>query len=206
MRILVFGATGGTGREVVLQGAARGHQVAAFVRDPKGLGEVPAGVEVVEGQALDAGAVAAALRGRDAVVTALGTRPWRHTDICSLGTANIIAAMQSNGVKRIVCVSSLGVAESLEYSSFLARQFFRVIGRALRDKAVMEESLRQSGLDWVVVRPTILRGGPATGQVRAAVDASIGAGSIRRADVAAFCLDQLASDQYLHALPVITGA
>ncbi len=204
MKIIVFGATGGTGREAAARALARGDAVTVFVRSPDKL--ALEGPRVVKGDVFDAAAVAAAVAGHDAVVTSLGTRPWRHTDVCSMGTRHISAGMRAAGVRRIVCVSSLGVGETRAQSGLLTRAFAAtVIRRALADKAVMERELMATELDWVIVRPTLLTNGPARGKVRAAVDGSIEGGTISRADVAEFVLAQVSGDEWLRKAPVITG-
>ena len=96
MNLLVLGATGATGRQVVAQALERGHHVTAFVRNPDRLRKpLP---EVIQGDLADPAAVENALRGRDAVLSALGTRPWRHTDVCSEGTRAIAQGIDRKSV------------------------------------------------------------------------------------------------------------
>jgi hypothetical protein len=143
MKLIVFGATGGTGRALVEQGLAAGHDVAAFVRNPDRL-RVTGEPEVIQGDLADAAAVERALRGRDVVLSGLGTRPWRHQDICSEGTRAIVAGMRAAGVRRIVVLSSMGVGDSR--LGFFGGLFAKlVIRRALRDKGVMEDELAAGG-------------------------------------------------------------
>jgi putative NADH-flavin reductase len=204
MKLIVFGATGGTGREAAARALARGDQVTVFVRSPDKVGI--AGVNVIQGDVFDPAAVAAAIAGHDAVITSLGTRPWRYTDVCSRGTRNITAGMKQAGVRRIVCVSSLGVGETRAESGLLTRLFAAtVIRRELADKAIMERDLMASDLDWVIVRPTLLTNGAAKGNLRAAVDGSIKGGFISRADVAEFCLAAAGGSEWVRRAPVITG-
>lgn len=208
MKLIVFGATGGTGREAAARALARGDTVTVFVRSPDKL-ELPAQdrLQAVKGDVFDAAQVTAAVAAHDAVITSVGTRPWKHTDVCSVGTRNISSGMAAAGVRRIVCVSSIGVGETRAQSGLFIRMFAAtLIRRQLADKGVMERELMATDLDWVIVRPTLLTNGKATGQIRAAADGSIKGGSISRADVAEFCLAQLASDEWLHRAPVITGA
>lgn len=208
MKLIVFGPTGGTGKAAVEQAAAAGHQVTAFARRPAMLGDVASrpGVTVVTGDALEPAAVTAAIAGHDAVLSALGTRPWRHVDICSRGTAVIVPAMQAAGVRRIIALSSLGVAESWSQmgagSRAMAWLFLRM---AFRDKAAMEQLLRDGDRDWIVVRPGLLTSGKPRGTWRVADDGSLSGGRIARADVATFMLAQLTDDTWLRKLPVIVG-
>src|SRR5262245_31754768 len=106
VRLLVFGATGGTGRALLEQGCAAGHDMAAFVRDAARLAGTSDGIDVIIGDVLDEAAVTDAVRGRDAILSCLGTRPWRHVDICSSGTRVIARAMAAEGVKRLIVLSS----------------------------------------------------------------------------------------------------
>lgn len=125
MKLLIFGASGGTGLELVQQALDQGHTVTAFVRNPRKLPIQHNRLRVVQGDILDAHAVAEAVKGHDAVISALGHKRWIvKTTILSEGAGNIIAAMKKHGVKRFICVTSLGVGESrgklgLYYTLFL---------------------------------------------------------------------------------------
>ncbi len=204
MKLIVFGATGGLGRAAASTAAARGDKVTAFARQPGRL-HLESSVRVVEGNALDAEAVAGAIAGQDAVLSALGGRPWRDRDVCAQGTRNIVDAMRRHGVRRLVVVSSLGVGDSREQLGWLVRNVAAplVMRRSFEDKERMEEVVRSSELDWVIVRPGLLTGGRPSGRWRAAVDEPIQVGFITRADAAAFCLVQLSSDEYLRRTPSI---
>src|SRR5258705_13867929 len=92
MKLIVFGATGGTGRALLEQGAAAGHEMTAFTRRPFPPAHPPPPQNVIIGDVLDLAAVATAVKGHDAVLSCLGTRPWRHVDICSRGIATILPA------------------------------------------------------------------------------------------------------------------
>ena len=208
MRLIVFGPTGGTGLALVEQASAAGHQVTAFARRPALLGAAASrpGVNVITGDALDPDAVAAAIAGHDVVLSALGTRPWRHVDICSRGIAAIVPAMVTAGVRRIIALSSLGVAESWSQMGAASRAMaWLFLRKAFRDKAVMEQLLRESDRDWIAVRPGLLTSGKPRGTWRVADDGSLSGGRIARADVAAFMLQQLTSDTWLRKLPVVVG-
>ena len=199
MKLIVFGATGGTGRELVTQGLAAGHEVTAFVRDAAALTGTQA--RVVTGDALDATAVASAIAGHDAVLSALGTRPWRHVDISSGGIAAILPAMQANGVRRVIAMSSQGVGDSK--LGALGKVAGLALRRAFRDKLEMERLLEASDREWIVVRPGLLTSGQPRGQWRTGEGDALRGGRISRADVAAFMLAQLASDDWLRKRPVL---
>ena len=202
MKLVVFGASGGVGRAAAEAAVARGDEVTVLARRPARVRLAPP-VRVIEGDALDAAAVAGAIRGQDAVLTALGGRPWRDTDVCSRGTRHIVDGMGEHGVRRLVAVSAIGVGDSRQHLGWLARRVAvpLVMRRLFDDKERMEETMRGSDLDWVIVRPGLLTSGRPRGSWRVALDGSIHGGFIPRGDVAAFCVVQLSSDEYLRQAP-----
>jgi putative NADH-flavin reductase len=198
VKLVIFGATGGTGQQLVEQALAAGHDVTVFARR----GGTMSRARVVTGDVLDHATVAEAVAGHDAVLSALGTRPWKHVDICAGGIASILSAMQAAGVPRIIAMSSQGVGDSkLDKLGTLGAQL--LLGKSFRDKHAMEIRLADSDRDWVVVRPGMLVNGPARGAWRCDVDGEIVGGKICRADVAAFMLQQLESDEWLRKRPVV---
>jgi putative NADH-flavin reductase len=112
MKLLVFGATGGTGHEIVAQGLDQGHVVTAFVRNLAAITTKHEKLKLAQGDVLDYPSVQAAVQVQDAVLSALGVRKLRKNTILSDGTKSIIRAMEQHGVKRFVCESSLGVGDS----------------------------------------------------------------------------------------------
>jgi putative NADH-flavin reductase len=201
-RILIVGATGGTGRELVAQALARGHEVTVLVRDPTRLRIQHARLKVVQGDVLDEVAVAAAMRGQEAVLSALGHRQFfRPTNILSEGTRNLLLAMEAEGVPRLVCETALGIGDSagrlgLYYTFFtipLILPFY------FWDKTRQERLIAASQLDWVIVRPAVLTNGARRGACRHGRRMGNYFLTLRipRADVAEFMLNQLTSDAYL---------
>ena len=154
-RVLVFGATGPTGGEIVCQGLERGLDITAFVRNPARLEVVSPGLQTRTGDVLDAASVEAAMaEGFDAVACALGMFHKQPETWLSDGTANIVAAMKKHGVPRIVVVSSLGAGDSRGQGNLLAKGLQKFLLRhVLDDKTRQEAVLRESGLDWSVLRP-----------------------------------------------------
>ncbi len=214
MKLIVFGATGGTGRELLAQGAAAGHDMTAFTRrtfDPTPVASspttMPPAPRIFSGDVLHAESVANAVKGHDAVLSCLGTRPWRHVDICSGGIATIIPAMQAAGIKRIIAMSSLGVGRPDEPRGGVVVRVggALLLRKAFRDKLAMERLLEQSDLEWIVVRPGFLTEGNPKRSWRAADDGSIKGGVITRADTAAFMLQQLTSSEWLRRKPAIVS-
>ena len=207
-RVLVVGATGGTGRELVTQALARGHEVTALARNPAVLQSDHPRLRVVRGDVLDPASLEAAVRGQDAVLSALGHRRYYPPSrILSDGTGNLLRAMEAHGVKRFVCETSLGIGDSagrmgLYYTLFVIPV---VLPFYYWDKARQEERIAASRIEWVIVRPAALQNRPARGVRRhgAGVGSFLATPAIPRADVAAFMLDQLADDTYLRAAPGI---
>ncbi len=206
MRIAVFGATGGTGSQVVQQGLAAGHQVTALARDPSRLAGADPNLTVIAGSVLDAAPVQQTLQGADAAVVSLGNTSNNPDYIVSQGTEVILDAIrQLGGPRRLVVVSSIGVGDSKDQVPFAFKMLMKtVLRKAMEDKERQETLVKASGLDWIIVRPGGLTDGPATGQYRAGLDPKISAGQIARADVAAFVLQQLTDDTYLRQTPAIT--
>ena len=246
MNLLIFGATGGTGRALVEQALQQGHTVTAFARNPSKVRTTHPNLRVVKGDIASYESVESALRGQDAALSALGVgvRAWplvtvvvitqvirrlfhligpigwlvrlgipllayfilfRRTSKLSDGTKNIVRAMEKLGVKRFVCESSLGIGDSkgqlgLLFNYLMIPLFLRNI---FADKEVQEQVIKQSNLDWVIVRPGRLTNGPRTGNYKSGFstsDTSIQA-KISRADVADFMLQQLTAEAYLKKTP-----
>jgi putative NADH-flavin reductase len=205
MKILILGATGATGQLIVRDATASGHYVVALVRS-KASSNLP-GAEVIEGDARDEGTLARALNGCDAVVSALGTgMGLREVDLLTVATRALVAAMTRTGVRRLVCISALGVGDSRNHGGFVFDRLFQplLLGPAYKDKERQEAGIRASSLDWVIVRPAMLTNGAARGRIRATTDlAHVNGGRIARADVAQFVLEQLTTDTWLRQTPVI---
>jgi putative NADH-flavin reductase len=191
MRLTIFGASGRTGRRLVEQALDAGHEVTAVVRDPASLPVRHDRLAVVTADVLDPAAIEPAVAGADAVVSALGPRaPRNRSSIMSAGTAAIVDAMRTAGTGRLVAVSAAPVAGDDRGTTLpdrlLARPLLRRLLRGMyADMAVMEDTVRRSGLDWTIVRPPQLTDGPRTGRYRQAKDANLRRGyRISRADLA----------------------
>ena len=209
-RVLVIGATGGTGRELVQQALAQGHQVTAFVRDPAKLKIEHANLRVAKGDVLDYATVESAMRGQDAVLSALGHRRFFYPNrIQSEGMRNILSAMKACDVPRLICETALGIGSSVGRLG-LPHTFFIVpliLPFYFWDKLRQEELIMASDRDWIIVRAGLLKNGPARGTYRHGPEAGnyFWPRPISRADVAAFMLKQLSNDTYLSLAPGISG-
>ena len=199
MKVLVVGAAGKTGRAVVEQAVAAGHEVTAFVHSAEGYA-VP-GVAVRAGDASDATAMGAAVAGQDAVIDTVGGKtPYRRTTLETSVAEAIVAAMQRQGARRLVVTSSIGVGDSSRNTTPPVKVVVATFLRgSTRDKAGMESAVRVSGLDWIITRPAVLNDKPATGDVRVlSAESGEKAAAITRADLAVFLVAQLTSDDHLH--------
>jgi putative NADH-flavin reductase len=193
-RVLVLGATGGTGRAVVSQALARGDQVTVFVRHPERLTERSERLRVVTGSVPeDAAALGSAVAGQDAVISALGVgNSFRSGGLISRSVPAIVQAMRQQGVRRLVFTSAYGVGETFRDVPIVPRIFIRLLLRDIyADKQAGEQALRRSELDWTIVHPTTLADGPRTGRYRVGERLALrGFPRISRADVADFLLAQ----------------
>ena len=209
MQLLIIGATGGTGKQAVEQALQRGYYVTAFVRDPAKLPIQHPNLTVLTGDVLKPDTLLSAVRRQDAVFCALGIKPGQKDEAVAKGTANLIDAMQHVGVRRLLVVSSLGVGTSYEEASLPSKLIIKtLLSGVIDEKEKQEKTIQESNLDWVIVRPTRLTDGPITKQYRLGEHlpfSTFSIPSISRADVAAFLLDQLENDTYLHKAVTITG-
>lgn len=207
-KILVLGATGATGRLIVNQAVARGYDVTVLVRSAEKARDIT-GAKLIVGDARDETALRAALKGREAVVSALGTpvSPFREVTLLSTATRALVSAMKAEQVSRLVCITGMGAGDSAGHGGFVADNviFPLLLKKVYTDKDRQEAIVKDSGLDWVLVRPSILNNKPGRGSVRALTDLSgFHGGSIAREDVATFVLDQVCADTWLHRSPLIT--
>jgi putative NADH-flavin reductase len=193
MRLVVFGATGGTGREVVVQALAAGHEVTAVARRPEAFDLQHERLRVARGDVLDAASAAAAIAGHDAVASAVGPRDRGPTRIYSEGAANLVRGMRAAGVRRAVLVSAIGIDPEVDLPfpldlvmRFAVRPMLR---ESYADALRMEDELRGSDLDWTIVRAPLLTKGPHTGRYRTSVATHLRhAVRISRADLADYVL------------------
>lgn len=203
MKVAVFGATSGVGRQIVEQALAAGHTVSALARDPAKLSLQHEGLTVIAGNVLDRSAVERTLAGAGAVFVSLGNTPNNPDMIVSQGTAVVVAAMQAAGVERLIVISSLGVGDSKDQVPFFFKALIATaLRKAFQDKEAQEKLVMGSNLEWTIIRPGGLTDGPAAGSYRAGMDQAIG-GQVPRADVAAFALGQLSNNEYVRKTPAI---
>jgi putative NADH-flavin reductase len=208
-KILVFGATGALGRQILQQGLAAGANMTAFVRDPRKLTLTHENLSVIAGDATyDRETVAAAICGQDAVISALGNGMSLRTDgLMQRCVLAIRLGMQKTNVKRLILTSAFGVGESMNDASALMRVVYRLLMKQVfEDKAASEDQLRRSDLDWTIVYPVMLTNGPRTESYRVGEKMALsGLATISRADVADFILKQLADTKFVRKAAVVTS-
>lgn len=211
MRIIVFGASGPTGRQLTRQALAAGHRVTAVTRRPESVSERD-GLTVVGADVADPGAVDAVVAGGDAVLSTLGVPYTREPiSVYSVGARNVVAAMRRHDVKRLVVVSSAPLdpdfrsSDSFFFTQVMEPLFMRRPGRTTyEDMARMEAQLRATDLDWTIVRSCWLFNGSDVTDYHIAEDGAHGMFTAR-ADLAACILDQLTNHQHVRrTITVIT--
>jgi len=195
MKLIVFGSTGGTGRQIVQQALDAGHLVTAVARNPAALEIEHTNLEIVKGDVFQPATFDKAMKGQSAVLSAIGINSTKPTRVYSEGILNILKAMQKNGVQRIICVSASAVETSPELS-FPVRMMTKLLQRILKnmysDLLKMEQVVKKTNLDWTVVRPPRLTNGKLKGKYRFAVNEWLPhCTSISRADLAHFMLHHI---------------
>ena len=205
--IIIFGATGGTGRALLQQALDRGHRVTAFVRDPARLSRQHARLTVAIGDVLQPDTLPPALQGQDAVLCALGRNPFVNEPVCSAGTRNVLNEMTRQGIRPIIVETAMGVSDSFQQSGLFQKFLFQTLLRSYyADKKIQERYVRESNLDWTIVRPVRLTNGPLTDTLQASTTVQFqgfDAPSVSRADVARFMLDQLDTPTFRHQCPIL---
>ncbi|CDZ58827.1 NAD(P)-dependent oxidoreductase [Neorhizobium galegae] len=207
-KILILGATGPTGRHIVSQALARGYDVTVLVRSLEKATDLK-GAKLVVGDARDEKALRQAVKGRDAVISALGTpaSPFREVTLLSTATRALVSAMKAEQVSRLISITGIGAGDSAGHGGFLFDNviFPLLLRHVYADKNRQEAVIKDSALDWTIVRPSVLNNRPGGKAVRTLTDLSgFHGGTISREDVAKFVLDQVQDSAWRHRLPLIS--
>ena len=205
MNVVVIGAAGKTGKQVVERALAAGHTVTAFVHDPD---YAHPEARVIAGDAADPADLRKALAGQDAVIDTLGGKtPYKKTDLETSTAQALISTMQSEGLSRLLVISMMGVGDSAAQAPFWYEYLLlpTFLHGATPDKTNMESAVTHSGLRFTIARPPVLSDDPATGSYQI-VPASGKAHKITRADLAQFLVDQLTSDAYVGQAVVVANS
>ena len=209
--VLVIGASRGIGLKTVERLLANGHNVRAFARSADRIKISCDNLEYVRGNALDAKDLKPTLHGIDAVVQSLGVPLGpdliiRPVTLFSKATQILISLMEQSPAKRLISVTGFGAGDSRNRISPLQKFPFRLLfGRAYDDKSIQEDFIRQSKLDWTIVRPVVLTNGPQTGNYQVLTEPNDWRnGFISRADVADFLAQQINQGVYFEKTPVLS--
>ena len=205
MRLALTGGSGRIGSHVLAWALASGHEVTALARSPQSL-SATAGLTVVTGDATDAGAVAEAVAGADAVLSALGPRGAKSASLLAEAGRNLVSAMDKAGCNRLVCVSAAGAFIRADPDTgFLVKAILpRVLASQFADVRAMEAEIRASNLDWTLVRATRLVNTPLTGRYRVRPQyPPRGGGKISRADVAHFMAAVVTDGTWMRESPAL---
>lgn len=208
MKLVIFGATGTVGRQVVQQALDQGYTVTAFARNLAKLNLQHSQLSFAQGDVMDSEAVESAISGQDAVICVLGSGKKLTGTIRSGGTQQIIQAMEKVGVRRLICQSTLGAGDSWGNLDFYWKyiMFGFILRKVFADHERQEALVRNSNLDWTIVRPGAFIDGPRTGKYRHSfpgTDRNITL-KISRADVADFILKQLSDQSSLYQTPSLS--
>jgi putative NADH-flavin reductase len=208
MRVVIFGASGATGRPLVAQALSHGHRVTAFVRHIARLQPQADAADIVEGDVANAASVARAIEGHEGVLCALGAAtPLRRDPTLVDGVRHIVRVMEQYEVPRLVYLSFLGVREGREQLSALGRLVVAplLMRNVVADHEAKERVIRASALDRIIVRPPRLTNGARRGRYRAGTEirATSVIPRISRADLADFMLRQLIDDTYVRRSPAV---
>lgn len=208
MKLLLLGATGRVGGEVLRQALKQGHQVTALVRNPRKISIKHPALTLVKGDARDAAKVTTALAGQDAVISALGHNSPKSTDVQTSATRAILAAISPR--QRFISLTGHGVPDPHDVLHPLSGRLLKIIiqllpGRVFADAVAHEQLLRQSTSNWVLVRAPRIIGGPATRDYHTGYFPIAFSTTISCADVADFILKNLTSNEWLRQAPLIAG-
>jgi putative NADH-flavin reductase len=207
MKLVIFGASGRTGLPLVQQALQAGHSVRAVVRDPSKIGFKHANLEIVKAsleQPLED-----VVRGSDVVLSALGPVKGGSKSIMQTAAENIVAAMHKTGVKRLITLTGAGVAQPGDqpkaFNHFMSLMLNLLAKDVLLDSSQHARVVRDSKLEWTIVRVPMLTDAPASGNIRVGKVGVNDGARISRSDVAAFMLAQLTDQSQLHQAPVISS-
>ena len=206
MKLAIFGATGNTGIELVKQALEKGHQVTAFVRDPSRMSIEHDLLALVTGDVFEPASVSDAVKGQDAVVCTLGSSELKKTTVRAVGTANIIKAMKELNVQRFLVVTAMGTGESWNSLSLVNKFFYATLLKSSReDHEAQESAVKESGLDWTIIRPSGLTDTHRTGVYEVGENILAKTSKIARADVADLIIKELEQSALIHKAVTITN-
>jgi len=206
MKIVVFGASSGTGLKIVEQALKAGHEVTAFVRDTSKIGMTNEKLKVISGDALNPQQVDDVIKGNDAVLSTLGPK-GKPSVMTAESTKNIVSAMEKHGVKRLVVISVAGIAveQDKRGKNFIDALIKFFLKDVYTDRENQLKVLEESKVDWVAVRVSRLTNEAQTSSVKTFFGNPSPTLKISRADLADFMLKQLTDNQWLRQAPIVSN-
>ncbi len=209
MNLLIFGATGEIGEAVLKAAVTAGHDVTAFVRSSDKLGDVRDRVQVIQGDLTDAAAVASAMAGRDAVISAIGSSPDKaQLDAPATAVRLILAAMGSAGVRRFVGLAGGAVNVPGEWkplSGRISSALVRLLARNVVEAKQREfEVVSRSDFDWTMVRPPRVVAGEPTRRVE--IGPKLHGFQVTRGDLATAMVTLATGSDWLRQAPYVSEA
>lgn len=202
--VIVFGATGKTGQYVWQKAAEQGHEVTVFVRSPSKIDSGGTKVKIVQGDVFDADSVGSAVANHDVAIVCLGSTSLKDKSTLTTGTKNVVSGMVQHGGGRLIVLSAAGANESWAQIGWMSRILFKTMLRNIfADHHSQEAIVKESSLEWTIVRAAILKDNPGTGQYT--VSNGVKSGNINREDVADFLVRQVTDRSYIRQAISITS-
>jgi len=213
MKLVIFGATGFSGRAILEEALRRNHRVTVLVRDRSKLPIQHENLQILEGDVLDPVVVANVLQDQEAVIQCLGVGgkgDGKPNTFVSDATRILVNEMQKVRVKRLIAMSNVGAGNSI---AFLPWFFTRIILPSVMkwlqviidDKNRMEPLIMNSGLDWTIVRCPNIADKPAKGACKPTLDGKGLKLSVNLGDMAGFMVGQLTDTTFIRQAPSISN-
>lgn len=209
MKLTIFGATGGTGKSLVEQALAGGHDVTVYVRNPAKVAQSHERLTIVQGEMNEPEKILQAVQGADAVLSGLGPTSNTPERPLTAGMTHIISAMKQANCNRLIAATGAGVADPNDKPQLIGRLFglaLRIFAKhVLADSQGMVAAIRSSDLEWTLARAPRLNDNPPTGNLKIGYAGQGPGTQLSRADFAKFMLDQLNSDEWLRKAPMLSN-
>jgi putative NADH-flavin reductase len=213
MKIVIFGASGYSGKEVLKQALSQNHEVTVLTRSKKSIDITHKNLIIIEGNVLDNQTVNDILQNKDAVIQCLGIGGkgnGKPTTFISDATRIIVEGMEKSNVNRLVCMSNVGAGNSVAFQPWIFNKvilpyFMKWLKVIIDDKNIMEPIIMNSKLNWTIVRCPNIVEKPAKNKVTASLDGKNLKMSISNADVATFMIEQLTDNTYINQAPSISN-
>lgn len=213
MKVVLLGATGFSGKEVLQELLSQNHIVTAITRKASSIQYKNKNLRIVEGNVLDPVFIQKILEDQDAVINCLGIGgkgTGKPNSFVSDATTVLVKAMERSGTKRLICMSNVGAGDSMAFQPWIFRAlilpyFMKWLKVIIDDKNKMESVIWNSNLDWIIIRCPNITDKPSKGKARPTLDGKGLKLSITNKDLAAFLVEQLTTNQFLHQSPCVSN-